>query len=377
MVAHAKIARRLVYAALAIGLSLGALELGLGFYFANYGTKEDRIRYLYSYDELRAAESNFIPLPYVGFGLTPSVNDYNSLGFRGPEIAVPKPAGVFRIVALGSSVTYGNGLYVDDTYPAQLQKILRDDYGYTNVEVINAGVPGYTTWEYLAAFEFRLLALQPDLVIVYESTNDITLRYIDPKFYNSLNMVRGMWNTKPPQLPVSALYRLIALKLDWMTDPNQYNYDDVDFVPITSVSQCWQDKTLDHCPSLDDMSKDDLLAANPPVYYESNLRSLIGIAKTAGVKVLLSTWAYFPDPLPGNEEQYMTYPDRQNAVAEHNEILRKLGDELGVLYYDLEGNIPHNADFWLDGRHMRPAGAHEQASEYAKFLVDQQAIPQP
>lgn len=259
----------------------------------------------------------------------------------------------------------------------QLQKILREDYGYPNVEVINAGVPGYMSWEYVTAFEFRLLSLEPDLVIVYESTNDVTLRLIDPKFYNSINIVRGLWTTSPPDFPTSAIYRFIAIKLGWMRDPNEYHYDDLGFAPITNINTCWQDKTLDHCPSLNDMSKDQLLKINPPIYYEHNIRSLIGIAQAHGVKIMLSTWAYFPDPLPDNEEQYMIYPDRQKAVAEHNQILQKLGEDLGVLFYDLQSNMPYNPDLWRDGRHMSALGAKEQAMEFAEFLIEQNVIPEP
>ena len=58
----------------------------------------------------------------------------NSLGFRGAERAKAKPKGVFRIVCIGGSNTYGN---VNDaeTYPAQLEKLL------------NAAQPGrYEVW---------------------------------------------------------------------------------------------------------------------------------------------------------------------------------------------------------------------------------------
>ena len=53
--------------------------------------------------------------PYLRTALVPGIQfqsgpfhvDVNSLGFRGPEIPIPKPAGVFRVFALGESTTFG------------------------------------------------------------------------------------------------------------------------------------------------------------------------------------------------------------------------------------------------------------------------------
>ncbi len=83
------------------------------------------------------------------------------------EVQVPKPDGVYRIVAMGGSSTYGTPNPYDETYPYYLQQVLRDDYGETNVEVVNDGVPGYTSWHNLVDLSTRVLTLDPDLVILY------------------------------------------------------------------------------------------------------------------------------------------------------------------------------------------------------------------
>lgn len=345
-------------------------EIGLRIYFTRFGDERQRISYIYSGRDVDRARALFIPLPFVTYGLNPNYPGHNSQGYRGDEITIPKPQDTFRIVAIGSSVTYGTFLPSEDAYPSQLEKILRDEDGYQHIEVINAGVGGYTSWEYLAELRFRILDLQPDLIIIYEATNDVTLRLIDPKYYTGMNLTR-VWNDNAQlELPTSTLYRWIATRFNWMEDPNQMALKEHLSVP-DYIQTCFTDGP--YCDELK-MTKRELFQTNKPIYYERNMRDLVELARANGVAVVFSSWAYFPDSLTSNPNQYMIQPERQEAVAEHNAILKNLGDELNVPFYDLEKEMPYNADFWIDGRHMTAMGAREQAEEYASFLVNNQLI---
>ena len=61
----------------------------------------------------------------------------NTRGFRGHEPA--KDSATQRVIVLGDSITFGNNLALEDTYPFQLQERLRSQ-GRT-IEL--CGVPGY------------------------------------------------------------------------------------------------------------------------------------------------------------------------------------------------------------------------------------------
>ena len=64
----------------------------------------------------------------------------SSLGFRDREMAVDKPSGVFRILALGDSFTFGVGVEGNQAYPKVLETLLNRSGGLgRRVEVINAG----------------------------------------------------------------------------------------------------------------------------------------------------------------------------------------------------------------------------------------------
>ena len=120
--------RGALFAIGALALAAVVLELGARLYLRYVASpdrflKSDCISQL----ETRAdALPRLSPHRYLGYAPTPGYsrgpNRHNALGFRGAEVAVPKPPTAYRIVCLGGSTTYGDG--VEDwhfTYPALLQ----------------------------------------------------------------------------------------------------------------------------------------------------------------------------------------------------------------------------------------------------------------
>ena len=103
----------------------------------------------------------------------------NSLGWRSPEVELPKPEGVYRIVCVGGSTTVG-GWTNETTYPAVLQEALRLRFPDHSIEVVNAGVSGLESFgESRKVKEY--LKLQPDLIVEYNVVNDIS-RYLAPNW---------------------------------------------------------------------------------------------------------------------------------------------------------------------------------------------------
>jgi lysophospholipase L1-like esterase len=95
-------------------------------------------------------------------------------GFRGREnVSVPKPMGVFRVIAVGGSTTFDTTVSGDlRAWPARLRSYLRELAPDKQVEVVNAGVPGYRNVDNLIRLETDLYRYQPDVIILYEVHND-------------------------------------------------------------------------------------------------------------------------------------------------------------------------------------------------------------
>ena len=105
----------------------------------------------------------------------------NSLGLRNIEVGREKKPGEIRIICLGDSATFGWGVDAGDTYPFLCQQYFKRSANRQNVEIINAGQIGYSTYQGRLFLKKYLLEYKPDLVIVSFLLNDID-RY---RFYRN------------------------------------------------------------------------------------------------------------------------------------------------------------------------------------------------
>jgi GDSL-like Lipase/Acylhydrolase family len=97
----------------------------------------------------------------------------NSLGLRDREVNLEPADNEFRILLLGDSRVFGLGLADQDTYSNQLEQQLNRDADGITYRVINMGVPSYNTEQELIQLQSLGLSLNPDLVLLIFSLNDL------------------------------------------------------------------------------------------------------------------------------------------------------------------------------------------------------------
>jgi hypothetical protein len=98
--------------------------------------------------------------------------EINAAGMRvAREYGYEKPAGVKRIVSLGDSFTVGYEVELQQCFSSVLESELRASG--LQVEVLNAGVSGFSTAEEYVYLERELLKYEPDLVLVSFYVNDL------------------------------------------------------------------------------------------------------------------------------------------------------------------------------------------------------------
>jgi lysophospholipase L1-like esterase len=264
----------------------------------------------------------------------------NSRGTRGPEFSLQTPPGVYRIVMLGDSVTFG--FSGDDCdYPGVLQALF--DAGRVHrVEVINGAVEGYNSQDVLRVLEGDLLRYAPNLVTVLVGWNDLVKQ--DP----------GRPTASRTQVKMAyLLYDVYLIKL-WRKA----------FYGIL--------RPLVLRPSLAlSSAEEDSLRDYIPVVYKENLRRIVSAAQKAGSDVILFTRpSLLRDGMSRADVAklffpYFTYNLRKYLVLHerYNETVQAIGSEMGVQVIDLQPAVQgHESDWFTDTAHLQCEGSQALAA---------------
>ena len=302
---------------------------------------------------------------YLNYKGTPNyvsndgLNMHNSLGFRGPEIEMPKPKNKYRIVTIGGSTTYT--IQVKDwkkDFARQLERELKKKFDTENIEVVNAGMGGWNSWESLINLHLNVLDIDPDLLIIYHGTNDVHARLVNPYYYKSDNSGRRrIWEEKKIPLFFHSAFLRLATGINPRGGLSA-------FVDAPTTNRLRKEtgfiKQLNGTPL-------QTLQRNKPVYFERNIDSMIGIAHGHNISVLLSTWAY-----SDRFKDYASTKHYKRGFVENNEVVKKLGKN--VFLYDFASEMPMNKIFWADGRHVNEKGAELKGELFASYIYKNEVL---
>jgi lysophospholipase L1-like esterase len=96
----------------------------------------------------------------------------NAHGLRGADRDDEAAKSRLRVLCMGDSITFGVSLADDETYPARLERALRDRLGPDVAPVVvNAGVPGYSSVQGMRLLD-ELASFKPDVVVWWFGMND-------------------------------------------------------------------------------------------------------------------------------------------------------------------------------------------------------------
>ena len=101
----------------------------------------------------------------------------NSQGLREPQDIGEKTEGVYRVMVVGDSMTFGQGVNDDEVYPRVAQSLLRTKHNRKNIEIINVSRRGAGPGEYLQYVRHFGKRFRPDLIVIaYYTGNDTPVR---------------------------------------------------------------------------------------------------------------------------------------------------------------------------------------------------------
>jgi lysophospholipase L1-like esterase len=297
----------------------------------------------------------------------------NSFGLRSPEVAVPKPAGTYRILLLGDSFTFGFQAADDVVFAKKLEQRLRAG-GFPSVEVVNAGVLSYCPLLEYLQYRHHLHVLEPDLVILNFDMSDVQdhLEY-SRDLVSSADGV-PLYVTEP-SLKNPPSWRLLSFQwvAKYVTAARRRTESAVEGVPFARDQDryLW---ALDNGPEMDKEVQSTLA----PIV---NLSDLLA---HNGIPLLLATypqpWQVSADatPLPPIREQYAI---GMNTVHLNDRSFRKLAAFAathGIPFVNATSAFrqdPKPASLFLASDFHFTARGHDLYAEVlANYLVQQSLV---
>jgi lysophospholipase L1-like esterase len=302
-----------------------------------------------------AASGMRIPIPGGQFGPI----TINSFGFRSPEIEKVKPPSKLRIAFLGGSTTYCAEVSSNEmTWPYLVWKALHERWPTLDLDYINAGVPGYTTETLLHSLQARVSQFQPDVIVIYEATNDLSA--------NSYDLAREQGVVQARQEETIGWLGRHSL-LVYLIGKN-----------LEVQRQQWRAESR--------VSKISLDMARLDAMFRRDYTNLVEASKIVAPLVITVTFSARIRPEQSAEDRhaaaitslyympYMRIDDLITAFDSYNQVIREVAEGHGAILIGDEYSIPGDALHYVDSVHFKDAGSILMARRVAQALIASPAV---
>ena len=281
----------------------------------------------------------------------------NALGYRGRAFQVEKPSNTVRVLVYGGSTVLDLAASGDSDWPHQIEQVL-SDRGIGNVEVINAGISGYTTFDCLGRLYSEGHRLNPDYVVLYDTWNDLKyFRFKEPilrifkPYKPDPRLVYHGWVDRL-MCHISQLY--VRLRNRFLS--RQFRMGVEGTIPEGPMPAQIQDVALDQ--------------------YRLNLELFVDCARDIGAVPLLMTEArLITSDLPDSARKRIPYEyalfDHETllkAYEQADHIIKEVGREKKVDVIDAAAVISGDERLLYDHVHTTAEGSRELAELAAKAI---------
>jgi len=263
------VGRKILFAAIMVGLVLGSVELVL---------RVAGVAPAVSTEDPFVGFAGSVPLfeeTVLEDGTRLLVTDEAKRGhFNVQSFSEKKPDDVLRVFCLGGSTTFGRPYSDATSFSGWMRQLLPQADGSRRYEVINAGGISYASYRVTRIVE-EVLDYDPDVLVIYTGHNEFLeertygkVRDRSPLLRAALDVVN---HTRIGSLAASALGA------------------DTEAVDGRTILPTEVQARLDHSAGLDLYSRDDALASGVLRHYEKALRTMVAAARAADVGVVLVT----------------------------------------------------------------------------------------
>lgn len=300
----------------------------------------------------------------------------NAKGYRGAEFTARKAAGRLRIMVYGGSAVFDLGADRGEDWPHLVERRLHA-LGRSDVEVLNAGIPGHASTDSVTRLLTEGHFLEPDVVLLYNAWNDIKyftksqplLRDMEPLLLNPLLYYQGPLDRVLGETFATYLrLRQAYLKFRFAIGSEG----------ATAAQRRRIEETLDLGAVLEDAPAGPYgITARGLRQYEMNLRSFVDIVRNLGARPVLMTQARLVDPANGAAERRrisygyvgLDHAGLVQAFAATARIAARVARDKNVPLIDAAAAVPRDLAHFFDHVHLRPAGSRRLARRGAAALA--------
>jgi lysophospholipase L1-like esterase len=297
-----------------------------------------------------------VPVPNFSNGRV----SINSLGFRGPELELPKPRNTVRLAFLGASTTWcaevsGNDL----TWPHLVSQSLNRTFA-VHFDYVNGSLPGYTIASLLKNLKYRVAPLKPDVIVIYEAANNLSgeLRELAAKqgIIHEEKIQEFSWPGR-----YSVLWNLVEknLRVLYAQRAAQANQGRL----VVTASQLGRE-------------------------YRQELLELVLAARKTASLVAVATFSIHPRRGQNPENQmralssalfytpFVTPTTIIEAYERYNQIAREVAEETGAYLIGGADDIPGDPVHFADTVHFTDEGSKAMAERVSRSLASSPLLRQ-
>lgn len=262
----------------------------------------------------------------------------NRWGFRGVEVPEDKPEGTVRIVAIGDSTTTALDEIDDESvWVARMRHALNETHEGSEIDAINASVPGYALRTCTQYLEERVARFDPDFVVAWSVANSVA---------------RHAWRQ----------FRGSGAPWKGQEDTSLFFVERSSLAPrVIHVAEQFHDRWL---PRL----RHDRLDERGIQKYVRRLSILEALCRERGWRLILCTAPRsFGDlSAPSDQRvlaatamdgvQSLSLVGINDAYERYNEAIRLFAARHDTPLVDLDRIVPKRAAYFLDSLHLNPRG---------------------
>ncbi len=283
----------------------------------------------------------------------------NSLGFRGPEIAMPKPPNRIRIAFLGASTTISAEVTSNEaTWPHLVTAALAERFPLHEFDYVNGGVGGFTIASSLKNLNLRVKGTDPDIIVIYHATNDLSVNSREAARRQGLEFPHGEsdmnWLAR-----YSILWHLVEKNLALRHRKTE--------------SKKQGNKLLVDPEALAVPFEQDLAAL---VAASSKVAEVVAVV-TFSTQIRADQDAERRLEAAANSIYYMPYmgPDGLlSSFASYNRAVVRVAREQGVVLIEGEDDIPGDPAHFVDTVHFNDTGSRVMAKRVVDGLLASGAL---